>query len=298
MDRQRLHHLDHAAIENALRNLYPDPWLPKLTVPLVKWGYRTLREHTGIIAADYGTERVLTRTAEAPRHEGGSIRVPIADDGCTFQIRIEYITQTCLKQYQDIGLRLYSPNEIACSAVLPSLEEAVAVLAEVPTLQASVAALVRTCHILKPKNEFMDVSYSDPLVPFSVFVSVPRGRGPTNALRVAESLVHEAMHLQLSLIERLLPLVGESDQAWWSPWKGTHRPAQGILHALYVFRVVDSFLGRLLRLSGWTATAADYMRQRRCEIARQISELKSFKFHPGLTVVGTCFAGGLLVYDE
>ena len=163
----------------------------------------------------------------------------------------------------------------------------------VPTLQFSVAALIRSCHVLKPENESFDVSYSDPRVPFSVFVSVPRGRGETNALRVAESLVHEAMHLQLTLIERLLPLVDESEQTYFSPWKRTRSP-RGILHALYVFRVVESFLERLLRLSGWSAAGVDHMRKRRCEIGRQISEVRAFKAHPALTDVGTCFAGLLV----
>ena len=115
-----------------------------------------------------------------------------------------------------------------------------------------------------------------------------------DALRVAESLVHEAMHLQLTLIERLLPLVEESDQTYFSPWKGTQRPPRGVLHALYVFRVLDSFFERLLVLSGWSGVSVEHVHRRRCEIAQQISEVKAFKDHPALTEVGTRLAGLLV----
>ena len=149
---------------------------------------------------------------------------------------------------------------------------------------------MRTCHLLKPENDAYDVSYSDPLVPFSAFVSVPQKCESVEALRVAESLVHEAMHLQVTLIERLLPLVEESHQTYFSPWKGTQRSPQGVLHALYVFRAIDNFFGCLLALSGWSVASVEHLRERRREIARQISQVRAFKDHPALTEVGTHLA--------
>ena len=218
-------------------------------------------------------------------------------DGSTRQIAIEFLTEACIGPYRDIGLCFYTPDEVVDSTVLRCLQDAVDVVARVPTLQATVAILIRTCHVLKPENDAYDVSHSDPFVPFSVFVSVPQKRGPVNALRVAESLVHEAMHLQLTLIERLQPLVEESDQTYFSPWKGTQRSPRGVLHALSVFRILDSFFERLLTLSGWSVVSVEHMRRRRCEIAQQISEVKAFKDHPALTEVGSCLAG-LLVFGD
>ena len=58
--------------------------------------------------------------------------------------------------------------------------------------------------------------------------------------RVAEALVHEAMHLQLSLLERRIELV-ESDRTKavaFSPWRNSERDVQGVIHALYVFVIV------------------------------------------------------------
>ena len=151
------------------------------------------------------------------------------------------------------------------STVLHCLQDAIDVLARVPTLQGTVSTLIRTCHVLKPENDSYDVSHSDPRTPFSAFVSVPRKRGPTDALRVAESLVHEAMHLQLTLIERLLPLVKESDLTYFSPWKGTQRSPRGVLHALYVFRAIHNFFGRLLTLPGWRVSES----AKKCGAIRQ-----------------------------
>ena len=212
------------AIEEALGNPYPDPWLPDLTAPLVEWADQILRDCTGITAADYGTERVLTGSIEAPRFVGARLPVLIGIDGTTHRVTVEFLTQASIGAYGDIGLCFYTPDEVANSGIVRCLQDALNVLVRIPSLLATVTALMRTCHVLKPENDAYDVSHSDPCVPFSVFVSIPQRRGQTDALRVAESLAHEAMHLQLTLIERLLPLVEESDQTYFSPWKGTQRP--------------------------------------------------------------------------
>ena len=137
-----------------------------------------------------------------------------------------------------------------------------------------------------PDDDY-DVSHSDPQVPFSIFVSVPQARRPHDALRVVESIVHEAMHLQLTLLEQTLPLVHPSDHTYFSPWKGTYRSPQGVLHALYVFRVIDRFLEQLQAFPVWSAADADYIHTRRDDIARQIGEIETFKDCPALTTWGT-----------
>ena len=282
------------AIKDALENPYPDPWRPDLTTSLVGWAEQELHSRTGITASDYGTERVLAGSIEAPHLVGARLPVLIGVDGTTRQVAVEFLTKASIGAYGDIGLCFFAPDEVTNSDILQCLQDAIDVLAKIPSLQTTVTALIRTCHVLKPENDAYDVSHSDPQLPFSVFVSIPQRRSPTDALRVAESLVHEAMHLQLTLIERLLPLVEESDQTCFSPWKAAHRPPRGILHALYVFRVLDSIYERLLNLHGWSFASVDYIRGRRCEIDQQISEVRAFKDHPALTKVGTRLAGLLV----
>ncbi len=293
MDRQRLCRLERE-IEVGLKELYPEPWLPKLTDLLGEWGWQTLQRSAGITAAAYGTGRVLARRAEAPRYVEAYLPVLVGSDASSRKIMIEFLAEEWIGKYRDIGLTYYTPDELVNLTVLECLEDAMDVLARVPTLQKTVAALVRTCHILKPEDDAYDVSHSDPLVPFSVCVSVPRKRRLADSLRVAESLVHEAMHLQLTLIERLQPLVHASSQAYFSPWKDTHRPPQGILHALYVFRVLDSFFERLLALPGWPIASVAHMYARRREIALQVNAVETFKSCSALTVVGASFIDRLI----
>lgn len=105
---------------------------------------------------------------------------------------------------------------------------------------AAVGTLVRSVHRVAPKAPGYDLSHSEPGLPFSVFVSIPAGE-PSDAMRVAESLLHEAMHLQLTLIERHAPLITGEGEAY-SPWQQCVRPIQGIVHGLYVFGAIDDWL--------------------------------------------------------
>ena len=288
MKSQSLCNLDRE-IEATLKEPYPEPWLPELTAPLAEWGWETLRCDTGITAAGYGTGRVLAGRAEMPRNVAACLPITLGTNGSTHKIIVECLTEDRIGQYHDLGLTFYMPDEFANSTVLECLQDAIDMLAKVPTLQKAVATLVRACHILKPEDDDYDVSHSDPYVPFSAFVSVPQKRSTNDALRVVESLVHETMHLQLTLIERLRPLVHTSDQTYFSPWKGAYRSLQGVLHALYVFRVLDRFFERLLRFPNWSVASIDHMHRRRCEISQQIRDVKTFQECPVLTELGNHF---------
>jgi len=212
--------------------------------------------------------------------------------GVTLHILAECLVDDVARHYQEVGLTFYAPDEIANT--LACLQEAIAILASIPTLHRTIAQLVRVCHLIKPEDDDYDVSYSDPQVPFSIFVSVPSRRRANDVLRVAESLVHEAMHLQLTLIEQATPLVHPSNEQYFSPWKGTHRSPQGVLHALYVFRVIDQCLAQLLALPRWSLSNVDHIRHRRREIASQVREIAAFKDSPALTVLGTHFVRRLI----
>ncbi len=99
--------------------------------------------------------------------------------------------------------------------------------------------LVRAVHLIASVGEDYDSSHSDPAILFSIFISVPSLPGRRSLLRVAEGLVHETMHLQLSLFETICPLVdGSVDWGLYSPWKQKKRQTRGIMHGLYVFGVL------------------------------------------------------------
>ena len=118
-----------------------------------------------------------------------------------------------------------------------------------PELSSSVGHLVRCVHLLKAPSPEVDCSFSRPDLPFSVFLSVPDHGTHARIERVTEALVHETMHLQLSLLERRIPLV-ESDRpeaVTFSPWRNCERNVQGVLHALHVFVIVQRLWKRAVQ---------------------------------------------------
>jgi HEXXH motif-containing protein len=277
----------------ALENPGDFPWLPDLTSDLVKARWRTLHEETGLSATEYGTSRVVARSVRAPRGVVGYLSASSAELSWA-SIQVEILDERFADPYADAGTLFYSAEEIRSENLLMTVGDAIHLIEGVPTLSATVAALVRSLHLIKPNNDDYDVSFSEPQIPFSIFVSIPQKRETTDTLRVAEAIVHEAMHLQLTLVERIVPLVSPSRSKYFSPWKGTERSIQGVLHGLYVFRVIDCFLGQVTSVSSPTGDVAEYVRARREEIRRQISEVGTFEGCFGLTGSGSCFVHRLL----
>lgn len=182
----------------------------------------------GIHEQNYSTALLLSGAAPLQR-----VEVPaLAESSLAWPPLIEVLQDRL--QWRFPGLTFASAEAAAASA--ESFTPARALLSAVPGLSGSVATLVRSVHVLSAPRE-MDVSHSDPEIPFSIFVSIPPASEPVAAIRLMESVLHEAMHLQLSLIEAVVPLI-LSDRIYFSPWQNRSRPAQGLLHGLYVFAVI------------------------------------------------------------
>lgn len=156
-----------------------------------------------------------------------------------------------------------------------------------------VETLVRSVHGIRAVGLGYDCSHSEPSIPFSVFVSVPVGE-PDAEVRLAESLLHEAMHLQLTLIERHAPIVGTAGGTGYSPWQRSERPVQGLLHGLYVFTAIACWLGRLAASPDAPAGAAVYAARRLSEIGREVDEVAALATHPDLTAFGRALASRLM----
>jgi HEXXH motif-containing protein len=89
------------------------------------------------------------------------------------------------------------------------------------------------------------------------------------------------MHLQLTLIEGLVPLVDNSPTTTFSPWKHQNRPLQGVVHGLYVFGVLFEALGALAQSA---PGVAPYGAIRRREIASELDAVEDIR--TGLTSHG------------
>ncbi len=281
-------------IKLALESTMTLPWLPELTDEISKAGWDRLFCDSGLTITDYGTVRGIHKDATAPRRIIAYITTSQDADEFKTTIPLEILTGEIMARYEKAGVSFYTSEEIAGTPILSCIEDAMRILKLSPGLMSTVAALVRALHIIKPTDDERDVSFSEPHIPFSIFVSVPEKRMRADALRVAEAILHEAMHLQLTLIEQISPLVAVSRDKYFSPWRGEYRTAQGILHALYVFRVIDCFFGELLSDSAILEEYSDYMQGRRHQIAKQIRQVKSFQDCPELTSMGATFVRRIL----
>jgi HEXXH motif-containing protein len=101
--------------------------------------------------------------------------------------------------------------------------------------------------------------------------------------RLAEALLHEAGHLQLSLVERFVPLVTEGSTTFYSPWRRKQRPLRGVLHGLYVFGLIAEWIAR-------SGAPADRVQRRVAEIRDDAAQLCEFPKTKGLTASGATLA--------
>lgn len=238
-----------------------DLWFPGLATALAKNFERSSRN-----LDEYGTARWLSSNNSGRRSEVAS--VTIWRRSCM----VEALANTDQRLFP--GLTFQSPT----SDDLLELKSAAELLNELPTLARSVSWLVRSIHVLASEPEY-DVSHSDPDLPFSIFVSVPTAE-PFAKLRLLESIVHEAMHLQLTLMEQVIPMTN-GDFFAYSPWQNRPRPAQGLLHGLYVFTVIFQVMKYF---STQCPTMSHAARKRLKSIHTEISALDDFD--QGLSPLG------------
>jgi HEXXH motif-containing protein len=283
-----------ARVEAALKNPGDQPWFPELTTDLVDSGWQNMSHHAGLSPKNYGTARAMARNHSIPRRILARLPMFSDSDNPYRDLLVEILDSEFAHSYEEAGVKFYTAIEIDAANILPQLREAITRLNPIPTLFATVAALVRSIHVLDPADDAYDVSFSQPNIPFSIFVSVPQSNRITNSLRIAEAIIHEAMHLQLTLIERYVPLVIKTQKKIFSPWRGEYRSIQGVLHALYVFRVIDRFLECLLAMKSYPYEEVKYIQGRRDEIVEQINKIRTLRGHPELTLVGACFVNRLM----
>jgi HEXXH motif-containing protein len=149
------------------------------------------------------------------------------------------------------------------------LQEAADVLGTVDGLVDTLGLLVRKVHLLEAPIGY-DVSHSDPELPFSIFISLPQPGETDGVPRLAEAILHESMHLQLTMIELQVPLIADDLERLYSPWKHEVRPISGLLHGLYVFAVIHQVC------ECWVESQVEgirYCHKRRAEIEKEVTTL-------------------------
>lgn len=232
-------------------------WFPGLANVLVR-DFESRAEFQRLGQARYGTERWLTRSAVSPLLESGNLRLG------RLSTTVECLTDSTKAMFE--GLTFI---KVVSESVLEQLQAGADVLDAVEGLADSVGLLIKVLHPLEAPTDY-DISHSEPDMPFSAFVSVPRPPETSKSIRLAESLLHESMHLQLTLIDSVEPLVLSNHLEAYSPWKHEIRPMIGLLHGLYVFAVIHQVLGTLM---GQGNQWRSYSETRRTSIRKEVESL-------------------------
>lgn len=157
------------------------------------------------------------------------------------------------------------------------------------TLAAIIAEVVHNIHLLRAPPGY-DVSHSEPRWPSRIFVSIPERSDDVGGLRLAESIIHEAMHLHLTNQEHAAPLVIEFTRLIKSPWRAEPRSYQGVLHGLFVFTCLITYFRRISKRF-MSDASANHRERRIAEIKDEILSLEIARLCAGLTAKGAVLAG-------
>ena len=95
-----------------------------------------------------------------------------------------------------------------------------------------------------------------------------------------------AVHLQLTMIEAMEPLVSRADESAFSPWQQNLRPIGGVLHALYVFTVIYAHYQAVREIPSLTPAEKEFVDKRRREIIDEVRNVGDLTAGSGLTIEG------------
>ena len=274
--------------------LRPVHWTEALPAALRQIGVDDLLMPLGLDFESYSTARMMARDPSEARRIIGTVDPPAGvRDGL---VLLECLSLGARTELDAMGLSLHRVGGSAASAEIDILRKAWHLTHAVwPELSSSVGQLVRCIHLLRVPSHDVDCSFSTPDMPFSVFLSIPDQRSHARIERLAEALVHETMHLQLSLLERRIQLV-EPDvpgAVAFSPWRNGERNVQGVLHALYVFVIVLGLWHRAVQRvpSGLDRRFAE---ARVRAISDEVERARPLAAAPGITHAGRELVSQLL----
>lgn len=266
-------------------------WENRLTELLVQKKWEELRTYGINKPNEYSTSRALFSSTLTPLPTSTVIFNGPKEE----TINLEAPSFDLLERfYSEHGLEPLLESEIESTDVLSKLANALAMLKLVEPAYLGISKLVRSIQVLRQEDAEIDTSYSHPKIPFSIFVTVCEDDTTLYSLRVAESILHEAMHLKLTLIEEVVPLVqSRTKNLYYSPWRDEERPIQGVLHGLFVFRAIFNFF-ELLKVILNSNEVIDYLNVRTDQVKEEINQLKDFGLCADLTIDGANLVTNLL----
>ena len=280
-------------VSEYIHNPYP-LWEYELTNKLVSHQWDKLNALGVINLADYTIPRCIY-----PDSIVSVKKIPVigasGSSGIVFQELPDF--DSLQSFYEEHGLEPASESEEISNGSLAKLQSAIGVFDLLEPVKNCISTLVKSIQVLKQVDIEIDTSYSHPKIPFSVFVSVCEDDSILSNLRVAESILHEAMHLKLTLIESVVELVKpDTGNFFYSPWREEKRPAQGILHGLFVFTAIREFYLGIANLYQDNIKVVRFLKFRIEDINNEIRTLKDFDCNEDLSDNGKIIVANLLKY--
>jgi HEXXH motif-containing protein len=273
-------------IRSTISNTSREIWFPQLTHELAGAGWARLQATLGIGKYNYSTVAV---------HERNCNRAPVIPFELCLEsprsVQIELLPPQVTSPYVSEHISFYTASELneTNRSIRNCLQDAFHLIRTVPSLFNTVSQLVRSIHLIRTRSDEYDVSFSEPRFPFSIFVSIPTSATRLKALRVAEGIVHEAMHSQLTLINEIGRLTGAEGEYLYSPWRDEPRPVYGVLHGSYVFSVLREYYRGVLKQEN-LADGHEFANERIDVITSQLNEVSSLQANPALTALGHSLA--------
>lgn len=288
-------------IQHSILSIIDNPssvlWYPALTKQLTSDAWETICQQYGIQQSNYSTELMLHGRVVNSLTTNFYLTPEIQNETKTLRpMKICQMPEKIVEMYSYTGSKPYSFATLQNSTVLQCLQESLELLALIPTIYETISHLIACIHIIQPEDDNFDISYSLPNIPFSIFVSIPSRRMENDSLRVAEAILHEAMHLQLTLIENKVPIIVATEKTYFSPWKSENRHPRGVFHAIYVFCVIKQYLCFLIN-KDIPALSIQYLKDRCNIISDQLMEVNGFINFPCFSDFGKSFINRLLLSD-
>lgn len=194
--------------------------------------------------------------------------------------------------YQEHGIEPIELTTAESTNETTKIITALDILQCIEPVKDFILKIVKSVQLIKAEYAETDISYSHPEIPFSIFFSVCDEVSTISDLRVAESILHEAMHLKLTLIEDIVPLIIPNAKGLcFSPWRDEPRPARGVLHGLFVFKALLDFFEAIMETN---ITEKAYIQSRINQIKEDLSQLKDFTLCADLTKYGANLSRNLL----
>lgn len=262
-------------------------WENDITNLLVDFKWAELASQSHIAPNTYTIARCVIGKINIPE-----VDLPLSINDC--DIKIALPSKDLDGFYEEHGIEPVTIDTYTSASNISKIKSALAVIQHVPEAYLFINHIVKSIQIIEAEYSDTDISYSHPGIPFSIFFSICEEISIISDLRVAESILHEAMHLKLTLIESNIDLIRPfSRETFYSPWRDENRPLRGVLHGLFVFRAILDFYEILLKKSIFK-NAHDYLSDRISKIKSEIRLINAFPQSKDLTIAGQKLSSKLL----